>query len=490
MADIKRKKKSDVKIKKLEKAKIYTQKLKKNIVNVKEKTDNSKEKREESSPTEYGINQITEKSRKITTKGIDKFHEYGEISVKETEENVQELTQRIKKKIQNKNIKKGVKTIKGMANEKVKSEPISKTIKTTNLKIAKRQIKNVPKTAEKTMKTVKKTTQEATKGLKKAYQVAKMTTEKTVQGIKMGIKATISAVRAIIESARALIMAIIAGGWVAVIIIMLVCVIGLICSSAVGIFFSNEDVVGSRKMSSVVSEINAEFVSRMAELQNSIEHDDYEINSNRAEWKDVIAIYAALVTNGKEQSDVITLDDERVEKLKCVFWEMNTISSRIEEVEKDIETVDENGNVVIVRVARKVLYIDITSKSVEEMAQIHNFNKKQRIQLAELQKEKYNSLWSKVLYGASAGSSDIVQVALLQIGNVGGEPFWSWYGFSSRVEWCACFVSWCANQCGYIDNGIIPKFAACQNEGVAWFKTCGLWQERGYTPNSRRYYIF
>ena len=78
----------------------------------------------------------------------------------------------------------------------------------------------------------------------------------------------------------------------------------------------------------------------------------------------------------------------------------------------------------------------------------------------------------------------IVEVAKKQIGNIGGQPFWSWYGYNSRVEWCACFVSWCANECGYIEAGIIPKFASCESEGVAWFKTCGLWQEKGYTQKS------
>ena len=71
-----------------------------------------------------------------------------------------------------------------------------------------------------------------------------------------------------------------------------------------------------------------------------------------------------------------------------------------------------------------------------------------------------------------------------------GQPYWSWYGYESRVEWCACFVSWCAEQCGYISAGIIPKFASCQTEGVAWFKTCGLWQDGGYSPKARRYNIF
>ena len=121
---------------------------------------------------------------------------------------------------------------------------------------------------------------------------------------------------------------------------------------------------------------------------------------------------------------------------------------------------------------------------LKEMAQKYNFSIEQNKQLAELLDKQYASLWSSVIYGSSVGNTDIVEVAKKQIGNIGGQPFWSWYGYNSRVEWCACFVSWCANECGYIEAGIIPKFASCESEGVAWFKTCGLWQEKGYTPKS------
>lgn len=74
----------------------------------------------------------------------------------------------------------------------------------------------------------------------------------------------------------------------------------------------------------------------------------------------------------------------------------------------------------------------------------------------------------------------IVEVAASQIGNVGGEPYWSWYGFTERVEWCACFVSWCANKCGYLDT-FIPKFAGCST-GVQWFKARNQWADRTTTP--------
>ena len=78
-------------------------------------------------------------------------------------------------------------------------------------------------------------------------------------------------------------------------------------------------------------------------------------------------------------------------------------------------------------------------------------------------------------------STLLVEVARSQIGNVGGEPYWSWYGFTERVDWCACFVSWCANQCGYIEAGVIPKFSGCE-WGVYWFRQHDQWASRNITP--------
>ena len=83
----------------------------------------------------------------------------------------------------------------------------------------------------------------------------------------------------------------------------------------------------------------------------------------------------------------------------------------------------------------------------------------------------------------SGGNQAIVEVALTQLGNEGGQTYWSWYGFDGRVEWCACFVSWCADQCGYIESGIIPKFAGCV-DGANWFKGNGQWKDRSYEPSA------
>ena len=78
------------------------------------------------------------------------------------------------------------------------------------------------------------------------------------------------------------------------------------------------------------------------------------------------------------------------------------------------------------------------------------------------------------------GNQAIVQVAASQEGK-GGTTYWSWYGFGSRVEWCACFVSWCADQSGYIQSGVIPKFSLC-SDGVKWFESKGRFRDASYTP--------
>ena len=87
------------------------------------------------------------------------------------------------------------------------------------------------------------------------------------------------------------------------------------------------------------------------------------------------------------------------------------------------------------------------------------------------------------LFAGLFGNQQIVSVAMGQLGNSGGQKFWSWYGFDSRVEWCACFVSWCADQSGLIANGNVPKFSLC-SDGVSWFQGKNKWQSGGTTPTA------
>lgn len=436
----------------------YTRKLKNNIVNIKKRGTTQKE---ESSANEYGINRIAETTNHVTNIIMDKFNRYGQKSVKETKQNIQKATEKIKK-------------------NKPYIKPVNK-IKST-IKNTKQKIKTVSQTGKIAYKTTNQTAKATITTSKKAFQIAKATTKATAHAIKVGAKATVTAVKGILLGTKALITALIAGGWIAVVIIILICLIAIICNSVFGIFFSSESEVGERTMSSVIREMNIEFANEITQIQQDKKYDDYQINSNRAEWKDILSVYAALVSNGQEETNVITLDEQKINQLKSIFWEMNEINSKVREKEVEIETIDDQGNTVIEKVKRKILYIDITSKTLEEMIAKYDFNDMQIRQIIELQNEKYDSLWTRVEYGSSAGSADIVSVAISQLGNTGGQPYWSWYGYNSKVDWCACFISWCANECGYIEKGIIPKFASCNSEGIAWFKACNLWQEKDYTP--------
>ena len=223
------------------------------------------------------------------------------------------------------------------------------------------------------------------------------------------------------------------------------------------------------------------------EIKTSHSYDVLEMSGSRAVWKEVLAVYAVKTTTDSDNAqEVATMDDEKLELLKDIFWQMNEISSSTStQTETVIETSDDgNGNIVETEttVTQTYLYITVSHKTAEEMANQFGFNEDQREQMAELLADENNSLWSQVLYGITGGDGEIVTVALSQVGNVGGEPYWSWYGFGSRVEWCACFVSWCANECGYIEAGVIPKFAACASQGVPWFQERGLWQDNSYEP--------
>lgn len=205
------------------------------------------------------------------------------------------------------------------------------------------------------------------------------------------------------------------------------------------------------------------------------------MSGSRAVWKEVLAVYAVKITTDPDAAqEVATMDDSKKQLLKDIFWQMNEISSSTSTQTKTIiETSDDgNGNIVEteVIVTRTYLYITVSHKTAEEMADQFSFHEDQREQMAELLADENNSLWSQVLYGITGGDGEIVTVALSQVGNTGGAPYWSWYGFGSRVEWCACFVSWCYGQAGLSE----PRFAGCQSQGVPWFQSHGQWGGRGY----------
>ena len=346
--------------------------------------------------------------------------------------------------------------------------------------------KTAIKTADHTARAAQKTAQATAKAAKMTAHAARATAKTAAATAKAAAKGVSATVKAMIASVKALVAAIAAGGWVAILAVVIICLIGLIVGSCFGIFFSGEDSGTGQTMPAVVREINQEYEGKLDEIKNGTAHDTLEMSGSRAVWPEVLAIYAVKTTTDPDNpQEVATMDDSKKELLKEIFWAMNEISHRSETAitTQTVETDDGAGNIIEeeVEVTTTTLYITVTHKTADEMADAYNFTADQRAQLAELLAEENRSMWSSALYGIGVGDGEIVVVALSQLGNVGGQPYWSWYGFNSRVEWCACFVSWCANECEYLDAGVIPRTAGCIS-GSDWFKDRGLWQDNSYEP--------
>ena len=380
-------------------------------------------------------------------------------------------------------------TIRKASDSAGKTAPktIKRTIKTTGktVRTAEATARGAVKTAQVSAQAAKKTAEVSARAAKTTAALTKRAAVAAYKAAIVVAKAVVTAVKGIIAAAKELITAIAAGGWIAVAVIVGICLVGLLVGSAHGIFFSSEDTGGGMTMRQAVQSINEEYENQIELIKMQNPYDDLEMSGSRAVWPQVLSVYAVKTTTDSDNPmEVATMDDQRMQLLSDIFWAMNEISYRTEiKCEtKVVETDDGQGNIIEEEVEEihTTLYIIVSHLDADEMAVQYGFNSDQDEQLEELLAAD-SSMWLNVLYGVYGSDDMIVQVALSQIGNIGGEPYWSWYGFNSHVEWCACFVSWCADQCGYIENGVIPKYAGCVH-GVNWFKERGQWADRSIEP--------
>ena len=515
-------------IKAIDKAAVASERMKEAYIRTRDNADHSLYAAE-SSPGEYASDRLSSGVDSVTHEAIHQFDKQGRKGIKTTKENISKVKENIqkrkaaaaqpKKQAEKQAVRKTrqaadrisepVKTLRQERGAVKTLDRGKKSIKTVDrgrktIKQAASTAKGTVKTASKSIKTAEKTAKASIKTTQQAAKAAQRTAQATaraardaahaaraaaraaVAAARVAAKATIAAVKAIIAATKALIAAIAAGGWIAVLVIVIICLIGLLIGSCFGIFFSGEDSGSGYTMQNVVQEINDDYQQQIDTTKANLSHDVLEMSGSRAVWPEVLAVYAVKTTTDPDNpQEVATIDDSKKAILTDIFWEMNQISSRTETRTETVitETDDGNGNIVETEstVTQTYLYITVSHKTAEEMAAQYGFDEEQKEQLAELLAEENRSLWSAVLYGIYTEDGAIVSVALSQVGNVGGEPYWSWYGFDSRVEWCACFVSWCANECGYIDTGVIPKYAGCVN-GVQWFKDRGQWLDNSAEP--------
>jgi len=524
-------------IKVLDKAAVASERMKTALVRSKDQVENLMDDGQVS-PSEYAEDKIryaaedvtdqvgqdiSSGAKKAVNKGKEAYREHREEKrIQKNEERVRKYEDELRRTAQTSNpqqkvardtAKKNVETQRGFIrntrNQTIKTaEKTEHTIKQTarsagkqTVKTAKGTVKSTEKavktaeqtskaaikTAEATAKATQKAAEAAAKAAQKAAEIARQTAIAAYKAAVAAAKAIAAAIKAIIAAIEKLVAAIAAGGWVAVVVVVVICLIALIVCSCFGIFFSSEEKNdGSQTMREVVVEINQDYQNKLDAIKADNPYDELEMSGSRAVWPEVLSVYAVKTTTDPDNpQEVATVTEEKKQLLSDIFWAMNDISYRTKtDTETEIiESDDGHGNILEERkeVTKTTLYITVSHKTADQMSDQYRFNADQDEQLDELLNVD-NSMWMAVLYGVYGSDDMIVQVALSQIGNVGGEPYWSWYGFGSRVEWCACFVSWCADQCGYIDTGVIPKYAGCDN-GMDWFKERGQWADNSVEPS-------
>ncbi len=516
-------------VKTLNRAADFAGRIKRDVVRTRQATENSVDAKE-NNPNEYASDKIQHAADSTAQETVYRTKQVGKKVVKETKNKISDIKEQANQRRQSGNgkagnrtssaaekcaerfrqnrareraassVKKTEETARRSSSKSIRTKAAksaSHPIKTKSAKNAKKGIKtagkhsfrtvnNSIKTAQKTTKVAANTAKRTAQAAKKAAQAAKAAAKAAKATAKAVAAAVKAAVKALIAAAKALATAIAAGGWVVVVIIIVLLLVALILCSVFGVFSSGEDSGSGMSMRTAVSQINDEYNQEIERIKSENTYDVLEVSGSKAAWKEVIAFYAVkLNTDTNEPQEVATIDEGKIENLKAIFWEMTSIASELNthtETETS-EEKDKDGKIVTTTTTTvtKTLRITVTHLTADEMADRYNFAQEQKDMLHELLDPANNSLWSAVLSGVTGSDNNIVNVAMDQIGNIGGQPYWSWYGFTSRVEWCCCFVSWCENQCGYIESGVAPMYSIVDT-GVNWFKDKGQWLDGTEEP--------
>lgn len=534
MADIKTRDAVKATIKTIDKAAIASERMKAAYAKTKDKAEQGYYV-DESSATEYASDKVSYTAERVTEEGVHQFNKQGQKGVQTTKENIVKAkdkiadfkTKRAVKAAEQKQaqaaseqvgsaVRRGaesrsavpdmpVQTIKTKRQtEKTIKQSVrstGKTVKTAakgTVKSAEKSVKTAQatskaaiKTTETSVKTAQAAAKASVKATQRAAQAAKATAKATAEATKAAVRATIAAVKAIIAGTKALISAIIAGGWVAVVIILIIVLFGC----AVSLF-------GGGGNSNSYTPVSAEVEAYEPLIQQ------YARQHGIPEYTELIKAVMMQESGGR--------GNDPMQASECGY------NTRYPNTPNGITDPEYSINVGIQNLAACLSAAEVENpidmEHIKLALQGYNFGNgyiswvktnyggysyANAVEFSTTQAERLG--WdsygdtqyvSHVLryypYGRAftgGGNQAIVEVALTQLGNEGGQPYWSWYGFEGRVEWCACFVSWCANECGYIDTGVIPKFAGCVL-GSQWFKDRGQWQDGSFEPSAGHIIFF
>ncbi len=362
----------------------------------------------DNSPNEYAADHITGSAESAAREAVHQFDKQGRRGIRTTKENISKAKEHFRQKKAENGLRRSADTAKkSIRTLERNGKNIKQTAKSTGkitIKSAKGSVKTAQKTiktAEQTAKTAIKTTQQAAKIAQKTAQATARAARAAAHAARAAAKGAVSAVRGMLAAARGLVAAIAAGGWIAVAVILVICMAAFLVGSCFGIFFGSPDSE-AQSIRQVVAGLDADYMGQLERIKANISHDVLEMSGSRAGWQEVLAVYAVRVAaNPHEPQQVATMDEGKKAILTDIFWQMNGISSRTESRTEEIiiETDDGNGNIVetVTTVTRTYLYITVTGKSADVMADQYGFTEKQRKQLAELLDGAYKKYWETLI---------------------------------------------------------------------------------------------
>lgn len=354
------------------------------------------------------------------------------------------------------------------------------TVKTAgySVKTAKQTARTTIKTTEQAAKKAYRTGKASRKTAEKSAKAAEKITEKTV---KAKAKTTVSAAKAVIAGTKELLTAIAAGGWIAILILIIVLLFGVALSMTGG------------DNSSTVSPVSAEVQAYEPLIRKYAKQ--YGIGEYVELIKAVMMQESGGQGNDPMQSSEGSFNTKYPRKPNGITDPEYSIECGVQEMKGCLNSAEVkspmdmdhiklalqgynygNGYIQWARTNYGGYTLANAAEFSDKMAKEKgwkSYGDKQYVPHVL----RYYSL-GRIPNGA--GNQAIVQVALAQEGN-GGDTYWRWYGFSSRVSWCACFVSWCGEQCGYLESGAMPKFSLC-SDGVKWFQNKGQFKDGSYVP--------
>lgn len=269
--------------------------------------------------------------------------------------------------------------------------------------------------------------------VKNGENAAKKLGGTAVQAIKAVGRGVASAVSSLLTAG---------GGAVVLVLILTVILVAAIVASPFGILFSNESrEAGIVPISAAVAQVNYEFNERLETLQTADDYDSISVTGQPADWVEVLVVFAVKVAGADvDAADVATMDADRIDRLKAVFWDMTTIAHRIEVIYHPGSGDDDGWT-------ERNLYITITAKTAEEMKTVYHFNRnqiaaldellEQRALLLELLEDVYSvsgdtaALLRNLPEGLSPEREAVVRTACSLVGKVN----YFWGGKSLVIGW-------------------------------------------------------